>query len=176
MSDIGPFKTTDCFEIAYNKPNGPPIEIEVEVSGILFCDSDEWGVEARDVTARFIERELSDEEIEALDLESTLTEAFLEGEPCVPRPGEHYKDLEDHVWKVVDTCLTWKTETRERYVLIERPNFTTMRGPRVMRRLVPLVEFTYGVDECNEEHKPLFRFTLNRKIKPGELHPPGDAK
>jgi hypothetical protein len=177
VTDIGPFTTSDCFELVYNKPDGPPIEIDIEVSGIVFCDDPEWGIEARDVTAKVVERELTDEEIEALDLENTLATAFHECEPCVPRPGDRYKDLEDHTWKVVDTCLTWGTTTRERYVLLERPNTKfTMRGPRKIRRLVPLGEFREGVDEDSEELKPLFRFTLGKKPKPGQLHPPGDTE
>jgi len=176
MSDIGPYKTTKCIELCYDKPDGPPIEIEVEISGILFCDDPEWGIEARDVTAKVIERDLTEAEIEFLALEDYLAETFNDSEPCVPRPGEHYKDREDNVWTVVDTCLTWKTTSRERFVLIERPNLRmALRGPKKIRRLVSLDVLVHGVDETCEGDEPLFRFTLNKELKPGELRPPGDV-
>jgi len=172
VSDIGPYTTSNCFELVYNRPNGPPIEVEIEVSGIVFCDDPECGIEARDVTAKIVERELTEDEIEALELEPLLAESFFENEPCVPRQGDQYKDKDDQIWTVVDTCLTWETQTRQRFVLLERPNpKLVMRGPRKIRRLIPLDEFVHGVDESGEEDKPLFRFVLDKEPKSGQLRP-----
>ncbi len=174
MSDIGPFKTSMCFELAYDKPGGPPIEIEVEVEGILFCDDPEWGVEVRDVTAKLLERELTEEEVSALGVEVNMIESFCDSEPCHPKTGHKYKDTDGVVWTVFDTCLTWKTPSRERYVVLERHNpRLTIRGPRTIRRLVPLDEFSFGVEEEHEGGKPLFAFVLDKEPKPGEFRPHG---
>jgi len=176
MSDIGPHEANTSFEIIYNRPSGPPIEVDIEISGICYCDDPEWGIEARDITARIVGRELTDEEIEYLDLEQPLTESFFESQPCSPRAGEFFKCSEDgFVWKVVDVCLTWGGQ-RDRFVLLERPKFNldVLSHPRrpTIRRLVPLTEFDSGVNTTGE---PLFQWTRNEKIKPGNLRAPGEA-
>jgi hypothetical protein len=178
VTDIGPYKTTMSYELVYGGPNGPPIEVEVEVEGILYCDDPEWGVEVRDVTAKVLERELTEEEVKALDVEPTMTESFCDSEPCHPRPGEKYKDSEGKVWTVFDTCLTWKTPSRERYVILERHDSTYRpRSTGKIRRLIPLDEFAYGVEEGEaltyEEDKSMFTFVLDKEPKPGELRPHG---
>lgn len=174
MSDIGPYKTTMSYELGYDKPGGPPIEIEVEVEGILYCDDPEWGVEVRDVTAKVLERELTEEEVSALGVEDVMVEAFCDSEPCHPKTGNKYKDTDGVVWTVFDTCLTWKTPSRERYVVLERrdPKFN-FRSSGKIRRLVPLDEFSWGVEEEDEGGKPMFTFVLDKEPKPGEFRPHG---
>jgi hypothetical protein len=168
--EIGPFTTTRSIELSYSRPTGPEVEVEVEISGILYCDDPEWGIEARDVTGKILARELTDEEVDLLELETTLVEHFCDSTPTHPRAGDFYKAADGLVWKVVDTILTWG-ETRDRYVLIERQDFMLcLRESKERRRLVPIHEFAFGTDA---EGKPLFEWTLNEKPKPDELQVSG---
>lgn len=167
MSDIGPFTATTHFALEYHKQNGPDIEVDVEISGHLFCNDPEWGIEARDITAKIIGRDLTEDEVDVLDLEQILTEQFCESDPVSPKIGEYYKSSDGFIWKVLDTVLGWG-ETRDRYVLIERPYYSLdLRGRETSRRrFVPLAEFAHGT---NDEGHPLFEWTPNEKPKPDEL-------
>ena len=181
MSDIGPHETSTSFEILYDRKQGPPIEVDIEISGIVYCDDPECGIEARDITAKICERELTDEEIEYLDLAQPLSETFIECEPCSPRVGETYKGSDGYIWSVIDVCLNWGEPgaKRSRYVLLERPTVKWELERRrnapcnVIRRIISLGEFDQGVDI---EGKPLFTWVRDEPVKPGQLRTLGDMK
>jgi len=148
VSDIGHFKTSVCREVDYSG-KGPPIEVEIEVEGVVYCDSADWGLEARDLEARIIERELEDDEITALDLECDFIEAFSESDPVPPKIGERYRGPDGAIWTVVSVAMTW--HEAERYVLIERENARWFfRGPRKIQRLVQTADFLGGAG-CDDD-------------------------
>lgn len=174
MSELGVYTAYTSVEICYDRPNGPPIEVEVEITGRVYCDDPEWGLEATDVTAKIIGRDLDEDEIDVLDLVTPLLESTYESQPIAPKIGDYYKCRTDgYVWQVKDVVRDWEDGNR-RYVILERPKARIdFRGPLVERRSVPLDVFDFCSDN---EGKALFDWIRNEPAKPGEkLVPSGEV-
>lgn len=179
MSTLGVREATTSVEVAYSRPSGPPIEIDIEISGVVYCDDSEWGLEASDITAKVVERVLTDDEIVLLDLETILCESALDSESVAPKIGDYYKCTSDgYVWCVKDVILGWRPDSNRRYVLLERPGDLACalrkigRPSSTVRRLVELAEFDYATDSSG---KRIFQWTSNQPVTPNELSPVGDV-
>lgn len=173
MSDIGFFKTSVCREVEYSG-KGPPIEVEIEMQGMLYCDDSDWGVEVRDMEAKIVERELDDDEMAALNLESDMVEAFSGSDPVPPKIGERFRGPDGAIWTIAACAMVW--DQAERYVLIERENPRWIfKGPRKLQRLVHTGEFTCGYREDETgEYRLLFEPVIDPKDYPeGSLKPLG---
>lgn len=174
MADIGFYKTTVCREVDYSG-KGPPIEVEIEIQGVIRCDSGDWGLEAHDLEAKIVERELDDSEIDALGLEADLLESFSDSDPVPPKIGERYRGPDGAIWTVVTVAMEWHEASR--YVLIERENPKSFfKGPSRFRRLVNTADFAHGYTdgEGDEPSRPMFEPVVDPKEYPeGHLRPMG---
>ena len=115
LGRIGPHSFMTSVEIQHRGED--PIEVDIEVDCVLHCDDPEWGITAEDITARIVERELTEDEIDALDLEALAGEDFIGGAGSAPKPGSFLKDASGTRWKVIDSAPS--LETSSIYVMIE---------------------------------------------------------
>lgn len=164
MSDISLSRILTSAELALGRYNSPPVEVEIEVTGLVYCNDPDYGFEARDITAKIIGRDLTEDEIDFLDLEQILCEKAFEDEPTPPKIGDCYLCVDGYTWAVADIVLSWDRNASY-YVMLERPRSLLLsldhpfNPSKTERRVVPLEEFAFSSDD---EGKPLFQWTSNK--------------
>ena len=110
MSRIGKYKTSMALEeILVDPPLGKVVslfpedtDLEVEIECVLHHDGD-GEIEAEISSAKIFDLELSQEAIDALNLEERVSLEFFESSLIPPKPRSVWRDQADYDWVVIGT-------------------------------------------------------------------------
>ena len=113
MSIIGKIKTSVCIEhdLLVGTLGGTnfapffdaPLEVEVDVTAVLYCDSTEEGPGVAELSASYMGNELSEDAVELLGLEVCVLEEFADSGLVHPEVGSVWQDPNGTDWVVIGT-------------------------------------------------------------------------